>query len=60
MGVTVVGIVSGVVGFVIVAQSDAYNGLGSGLMQLGISLAVIPLGSVLIRLRLARRTGRPR
>lgn len=52
------GLVAAVVGFVIVAQADSYSWLGSGLLQLGIMLFVIPLGMVLIRVLARRRRER--
>lgn len=56
--VTGVGIVAAVLGFVIVAQANSYSWVGSGLLQLGIMLAVIPLGMVLIRVLARRRRER--
>ena len=56
--VTGVGIVAAVSGFVIVAQANSYSWVGSGLLQLGIMLAVIPLGMVLIRVLARRRRER--
>jgi hypothetical protein len=45
-------------GFVIVAQANSYSWIGSGLLQLGIMLAVIPLGMVLVRVLARRRRER--
>jgi hypothetical protein len=56
--VTGVGVVAAVLGFVIVAQANSYSWVGSGLLQLGIMLAVIPLGMVLIRVLARRRRDR--
>lgn len=55
VAVTVVGVVVAVLGFVLSAQANSYNSFGSGLMQVGISLAIIPLGTVLLRRAIVRR-----